>query len=1687
MANGQLQQLATFANLQMAAEGFLSRAGDDRPNRPDAGLVEQRLFEGNSHASKFTRTQSSSFVKGYEVLAQYRNDPLLTGGTGFSGTLFRNKLSGELTLSFRSTEFIDDNIRDSFSTNKLEVKELGWAFGQIAEMEDWYAALCKDPELLGRTNTRFNVTGYSLGGHLATAFNILRREEAEAGLGASPVIATYTFNGAGVGDLKPGKKLRSVLAEFRNYRSDADVTKSAAWASLTPAERIVTLQQARSRALAVANEYRQVKGLSDVTFALQATEAPMGEQATVRYQIAALLAGRNTIASSLWFGDDSNKVPFEPKFADSIGSDMFPSMIEIVGSDSGNLGPSFVSNSGVHYGTRREIFIEDQPLTRGTYIVRGFPGDLVSNPGQNDFADTHSLVLLQDSLALMAAFERIDPNFTADHATSIFSAISSALARGTFGTQGVAEGDVLERALDALREIVLGPGTAPVNYAATLPGNTWHLESLRSPFHDNLRAVNDRIAALSNEPLFSSRLVVLAGKSADELQSLAESAGGDGAAYRYALRKLNPFAVLGFGYDPHNAGGQLDLYDPDTGNGVSASWIEARAAFLRAYSDYRISNGRLSQQAIGGYFEDQALQIQIGRSHEFSQRFVFASDSNQQVVTGSLQDDYLFGGNGADTITGDTGNDYLEGGPGNDTLTGGRGDDTLDGGRGFDTYIYADGDGNDSILDFDGRGLVSFRGRNLSGGTKVAEGIFESPDKTRYQLIDEGGGGCALLIDGNLRIEDFENGALGILLEGEIEPDTPPESAGEYSYFNSELPAEFHPNSNTLPEAFVVRAFGSRRDDYFYTTNLGVPIAGRAGNDVAIFGSEAHYAMPYEMGAGDDFIDATASTGATPSAYLSGGSGNDFILGGQGSDRIWGDNYLAFSLEIFAGARPGRTGVFIIDDFVYNLDSGPGFGSALYLPPGSGAFKRTYDDAIRINVEFSAGIPAELLADGSFVQGSLRDALVGVLGESGTFDDFIDGGDGDDDIVGGSGSDHILGGPGDDILFGDYEAFRRSGGEPSYFGLKTYFGELAALFGRPGDDNIDGGPGDDLIRDEDGGNDILYGGEGNDEILSREGRWIPGSGGAYNTISGDAGNDYIEVSNETGGFEVVDGGNGDDTISVFVSRFEGGAAGRAFVFGGAGNDVIVVQADYGFVDGGSGDDKYTVSGEFNTISDAGGNDTFNVILPNVAQVDAWLSSFPATLAEAPMRNASARTQGWTVSREGGDLVFRSQFEAWDRVEASSELAIENWFVGAEHRIERIVNLRAGGVLTSAQFEAWGGAHYGSDFADELLDYSEHSDRSAGGGGDDVIATGDGDDHLYGGRGDDYLAGGAGNDTYHYARGDGDDVIEDLSGMDEIRFGPGISIAEMAVELDESGLTLTLGGGSLEILGASRGDPGIERLRFSDGTSAMLAELLPLLPQTELRAFELDLTGVTLEEEDFEETVEPGIGAEGAPSPVVQDVQGVNAPTPPIVFPDNAVELPDLPLVVSTLDIDDAVSNVLPIFSSNTPAVDAIAEFLAAGAQRFEFRSSFGGLTAEIAPDESEALQPGRAGSGSTAPLDLQTLLEAVEAFSSGQAGPARENDAPSQIYARVQAREDQALANSPGINSWVLTNALLQFHLEQAAGAGDAPIADAALPTSLLASLSTALGRQSLSLPAFGQQAPSLSTFSGLQEGFTRL
>jgi Ca2+-binding RTX toxin-like protein len=131
--------------------------------------------------------------------------------------------------------------------------------------------------------------------------------------------------------------------------------------------------------------------------------------------------------------------------------------------------------------------------------------------------------------------------------------------------------------------------------------------------------------------------------------------------------------------------------------------------------------------------------------------------------------------------------------------------------------------------------------------------------------------------------------------------------------------------------------------------------------------------------------------------------------------------------------------------------------------------------------------------------------------------------------------------------------------------------------------------------------------------------------------------------------------------------------------------------------------------------------------------------------------------------------------------------------------------------------------YGSASADYLVG-SETVDLLIGSDGADALDGRGGDDELDGGARDDTLLGGAGNDTYRFDVGDGADLVLDEAGADDvIRFGPGITSANLTVTESAAGLQVQVGpstnGDSLLILNWSQGGgQSIDRFAFEGGAS-----------------------------------------------------------------------------------------------------------------------------------------------------------------------------------------------------------------------------------------------------------------------------
>ena len=110
-----------------------------------------------------------------------------------------------------------------------------------------------------------------------------------------------------------------------------------------------------------------------------------------------------------------------------------------------------------------------------------------------------------------------------------------------------------------------------------------------------------------------------------------------------------------------------------------------------------------------GHGRDTLISIENVRSG--SGNDILTGNGRANLLDGAVGNDKLVGGAGNDTLLGGAGNDTLQGGTGNDNLLAGSGLDLLTGGKGADLFVFALGDGRDTVTDFqDGTDHLQFEG-----------------------------------------------------------------------------------------------------------------------------------------------------------------------------------------------------------------------------------------------------------------------------------------------------------------------------------------------------------------------------------------------------------------------------------------------------------------------------------------------------------------------------------------------------------------------------------------------------------------------------------------------------------------------------------------------------------------------------------------------------------------------------------------------------------------------------------------------------------------------------------------------------------------------------------------------------------------------------------------------------------------
>jgi Ca2+-binding RTX toxin-like protein len=721
--------------------------------------------------------------------------------------------------------------------------------------------------------------------------------------------------------------------------------------------------------------------------------------------------------------------------------------------------------------------------------------------------------------------------------------------------------------------------------------------------------------------------------------------------------------------------------------------------------------------------------------------------------------DAVIGGFGADFVSSGDGNDLLFGSYGADYLTGGKGNDFIYGGEGLDTYLFATGDGFDTIVDSDGSGQIQLDAAVVRGSSDIAADQWQQlsvatwqdqQHNIRFRLQTEANNSQTLYIlkDSDvIKIQNWRPGAIGSLgitlgesgvlasvlrsytgdqrapmigVEVDLNIDASDPSYNTYKWSAVSWNADGTLGSGIAEADFNDVITGSADADRINGLGGNDALDGEAGND------------QIDGGAGNDLIG-----GGVGSDIIHGGPGNDLILGATGLSATQrnstSDNWLnVYSLasDTVAWINGNTWGVAINQTNAYSIFGG---GSMSLDTMADAVYGDAGDDMIIGGLGddyLDGGVDNDLLwgnGGNDIIDGGLGDDSIrgdGLL-DPGFYqttpaaqhgNDFLDGGAGNDWLYGGGRNDILLGGADDDFMWGDEQSELKLAGQ--FHGQDYLDGGVGndLLVGGGGDDILLGGSGKDILQGDDTennlslpyhGNDTLDGGDGNDTLF--------GNGG-NDTLSGGADND------------ILDGGDGDDTLI--------GGTGDDRLYGGSGFDTYIINAGDGV----------------DTIIDTDPEKNSKIIFGAGVNSEDVILRLGSLMLDFGNGNA--------VHIEGLDQndVFNSSSVSRFQFANGIELSV--------------------GQLLARGFDLDGTEQ------DDIIEGTNTTDRIYGYGGNDTLLGGSGDDTLDGGDGSDLMEGGAGDDLYLNVTGE--DTIKDTEGQNIIRLATANSINPDGLSLYQYG-------------------------------------------------------------------------------------------------------------------------------------------------------------------------------------------------------------------------------------------------------------------------------------------------------------
>ena len=586
---------------------------------------------GAGKYTKITESQADYFLANYDILDYYGNDE-----SGFSATVFKNKNTNEITISFRSTEYGEDFIKDAITDT--EIDKNGTAIAQNISMIKYIESL-KNRNIIN-SQTQLNVTGYSLGAHLAS--NFYKMYEGELNFQELTM-----FNGPGVGNVinpdsndltSPYKNLRNSLLEYDSIISFIQDLQNQDISLYQLDDFIVnnsnyTMEQKKlykdfktftvGDFLEIENEqkYNLLKNtnLSKVKIG-ESSEEELDKQTNINNNLTSqnyytsLLKNdfynnfKNFIKEKYTLTSPNSKR--EGLDGDPIGNLVDPSFygnlvtwIGGVGSRNANQPEpndfNFVSFSN-NYSNPIKVIIEDRveweglgprlPMEYLTFITEEFPGD---------FGNTHSILLLNKTLTTMKFLAEIEgKNFIdVDKYNSLISTQSPEKAMGWlisenqinngFKTSQYGDGNSMANLINSIYKLIIPNSNNNIIFDNSLSGwsDIEKTNGLELKMNEIRNILSEKNISLEIESIYSIRpesfknASIIDIKSASDILNIVKSNSEEGYAYRYALENMNTFVIKGVDYS-----NEIINYSR------SDEWIKTRVELLREVTRANVGN-----------------------------------------------------------------------------------------------------------------------------------------------------------------------------------------------------------------------------------------------------------------------------------------------------------------------------------------------------------------------------------------------------------------------------------------------------------------------------------------------------------------------------------------------------------------------------------------------------------------------------------------------------------------------------------------------------------------------------------------------------------------------------------------------------------------------------------------------------------------------------------------------------------------------------------------------------------------------------------------------------------------------------------------------------------------------------------------------------------------------------------------